>query len=166
MGVAINDHGVLLSFNNVIIVQIELCAKYALCGGVSFPKDTIAKGRSGIMGESESRLPQCPMDLALNIIDGKWKIHILWNLNRQTTRFNELQRLLPHITQKILTQQLRQLEQDGLVQRQVYAEVPPRVEYSLTEWGRKLQPVFETLCQWGSDYQQHLASTPGGTAKR
>ncbi len=109
------------------------------------------------MAEPISRLPQCPMDLALNVIDGKWKIQILWHLSRQTLRFNELQRRLPQVTQKILTQQLRQLEQDRLIQRRVFAEVPPRVEYSLTEWGRSLQPVFQALCQWGGEYRQQLA---------
>ena len=78
---------------------------------------------------------------------------ILWHLTKGTIRFNELQRLLANITQKTLTQQLRELEQDGMIIRQLFPEVPPKVEYSLSELGTTINPVLNSLCQWGKDYQ-------------
>lgn len=102
--------------------------------------------------DRHSRLPRCPMDIALDVIDGKWKIFILWHLSRGTLRFNELQRLLPAITQKMLTQQLRELERDGMIHREVYPQLPPKVEYSLTECGRSAEPILQLLCQWGGEY--------------
>jgi DNA-binding HxlR family transcriptional regulator len=100
----------------------------------------------------QSLKERCPMDAALGVIDGKWKIFILWHLSQRTIRFNELQRLMPGITQKMLTQQLRELERDGMIHREVYPQVPPKVEYSLTECGRSLGPILELLCQWGKQY--------------
>lgn len=97
-------------------------------------------------------LPQCPMEVTLNIIDGKWKIFILWHLGERTLRFNELRRILPHVTQKMLTQQLRELESAGMINRKIYAQVPPKVEYSLTESGKSLQPILKQLCQWGKEH--------------
>ena len=94
-------------------------------------------------------LTNCPMEATLDLIGGKWKSVILFRLNEGTKRFSELGRLLPRITPRMLTQQLRDLERDGLVKRRVYAEVPPRVEYSLTDMGRTLQPVLDALKAWG-----------------
>lgn len=94
----------------------------------------------------------CPVLTSLKIIGGKWKIPILYTLRNGTMRFNELQKAVPGVTQKMLTQQLRELEKDGLVHRQVYAEVPPRVEYSITPLTRKLEPILCSLCEWGLDY--------------
>ncbi|MBF0278403.1 MAG: helix-turn-helix transcriptional regulator [SAR324 cluster bacterium] len=94
----------------------------------------------------------CPIESTLKVIGGKWKTLILWYLEAGTKRFNELKRELPLITQKMLTQQLRELEADGVVHRKVYAQVPPKVEYSLTEQGRSLKPVLAAMCLWG---QQH-----------
>ena len=96
--------------------------------------------------ESESG---CPVEAALEVIGGKWKGTILYRLLDGKKRFNELKRMFPSLTQRILTQQLRELERDGIIHREAYAEVPPRVEYSLTEQGRTLAPVLELLRQWG-----------------
>jgi len=95
---------------------------------------------------------QCPMELTLGLIGGKWKALILWHLGENTLRFSELKRTLPKITQKMLTQQLRELEASGLVTRFIYTQIPPKVEYSLTTAGRSLLPILETLCQWGLNY--------------
>lgn len=94
----------------------------------------------------------CPVVNTLDIIGGKWKVLILYYLNGETRRFNELQRLLASITQRKLTLQLRELENDGIVHREVYPQVPPKVEYSLTEFGRTLMPVIEAMHRWGEQY--------------
>ena len=91
----------------------------------------------------------CSVERALNLIDGKWKIVILYKLLRGTLRFNELRRLIPGVTQRMLTHQLRELEADGLIVRVVYAQVPPRVEYSLSARGQSLEPVLLALKSWG-----------------
>jgi DNA-binding HxlR family transcriptional regulator len=92
----------------------------------------------------------CSVELALLVIGGKWKPIILWRLGASgALRFGELRRCMPNVTQKMLTQQLRELEADGLVQRMVFAQVPSRVEYSLTELGRSAMPVLEQLGAWG-----------------
>ncbi|MFO7596181.1 MAG: winged helix-turn-helix transcriptional regulator [Desulfocurvibacter africanus] len=97
----------------------------------------------------------CSIELSLLVIGGKWKPIILWRLGQDgTLRFGELKRIMPNITQKMLTQQLRELEADGLVRRQVYPEVPPRVEYSLTDFGRSVTPVLEQLCKWGHRFEE------------
>jgi DNA-binding HxlR family transcriptional regulator len=104
--------------------------------------------------ESNQETPQyvCGVAVSLEIIGGKWKGVILWHLCHKTLRFSQLRRRLQGVTQKMLTQQLRELERDKLVNRKVYAEVPPRVEYSLTELGRTLEPTLRQLCEWGKDY--------------
>ena len=91
----------------------------------------------------------CPVEAALDMIGGKWKAVILFRLFEGTKRFNELRRLHPNITQRMLTNQLRELERDGLVHREVYPQVPPKVEYSLTPDGRTLKPVLLALERWG-----------------
>ncbi|HEY3424616.1 MAG TPA: helix-turn-helix domain-containing protein [Negativicutes bacterium] len=95
---------------------------------------------------------QCSMELTLDLIGGKWKALILWHLGENTLRFSELRKTLPQITQKMLTQQLRELEASGLVNRFIYTQIPPKVEYSLTPTGQSLLPILETLCQWGLNY--------------
>lgn len=95
---------------------------------------------------------ECPMEATLDLIGGKWKSVILFRLLDGTKRFGELRRLLCKITQRSLTQQLRELEADGLVSRHVYAQVPPRVDYSLTARGRTLEPVLAVLMRWGQDH--------------
>ncbi|MEU3525186.1 helix-turn-helix domain-containing protein [Streptomyces sp. NPDC038707] len=91
----------------------------------------------------------CGTDAAMDVIDGKWKVSILWALGEGTRRFGELRRLLPGVTEKVLAAQLRELEADGIVHREDYAEVPPRVEYSLTEVGDQLNEALEPLGVWG-----------------
>lgn len=98
---------------------------------------------------------QCPVEVGLNILSGKWKLKILWHLSKGTSRFNELQRHLGAITTKTLTQQLRELENQGIVCRKVYPEVPPKVEYSLSEIGATLKPILGELCDWGKTYQEY-----------
>ena len=90
----------------------------------------------------------CPVEAALDLIGGKWKAIILFRVLEETRRFNELRRLLPGLTQRMLTNQLRELERDGLIERKVYAQVPPKVEYSMTEFGKTLEPVLLALKQW------------------
>jgi DNA-binding HxlR family transcriptional regulator len=94
----------------------------------------------------------CPVEATLDLIDGKWKAVILYHLLDDTIRFNELGRRLSRITQRMLTRQLRELEAAGLIHREIYAEVPPRVEYSLTDQGRSLEPVIRALWTWGNQY--------------
>ncbi|WP_321367092.1 helix-turn-helix domain-containing protein [uncultured Desulfuromusa sp.] len=95
---------------------------------------------------------RCTVSVTLDVIGGKWKSLILWQLSFKTLRFSQLQRRLSKVTQKMLTQQLRELERDGLIHRKVYAEVPPRVEYSLTEMGQSVVPILQLMYQWGKDY--------------
>ena len=96
----------------------------------------------------------CPVNTTLSVIGGKWKVLILYHLVEQTQRFNELRRLLPEITQRMLTLQLRELAEDGLIPRAAYPVVPPKVAYSLTEVGRTLLPVIGSMHQWGVEYSQ------------
>src|SRR5688572_4771593 len=93
----------------------------------------------------------CPAQRTLDVIGGRWKVPIVYHLFERTWRFSELRRALPGCTQKMLTQQLRELERDGVVRRKVFAQVPPKVEYSLTEMGRSLRPVIKAMCKWGGD---------------
>lgn len=95
---------------------------------------------------------RCSMELTIDLIGGKWKSLILWNLSEDTLRFGELRKKLPQVTQRMLTQQLRELEESGLVNRFVYTEVPPKVEYSLTVAGKSILPILASLSQWGLDY--------------
>ena len=91
----------------------------------------------------------CPVEASLGVIGGKWKGVILYHLLSDTIRFNELRRQIPGVTQRMLTKQLRELEGDDLIVRKVYAEVPPKVEYSMSEYGRTLEPIIHALQHWG-----------------
>ena len=102
---------------------------------------------------------QCSMELTLDLIGGKWKALILWHLGENTLRFSELRKALPQVTQKMLTQQLRELEECGLVNRFIYTQIPPKVEYSLTVAGKSLLPVLTALCQWGQGYADEAESS-------
>jgi DNA-binding HxlR family transcriptional regulator len=95
----------------------------------------------------------CPVKLTASIIGGKWKPPLLFHLEGRTRRFCELQRLIPGLTKKMLTQHLRELERDGIVRRKVYAEVPPRVEYSLTRHGESLKPILKLMSAWGNRHR-------------
>ena len=100
-----------------------------------------------------------PIAITLEVVCGKWKALILWQLQDQTLRFGELNQSMPEVSRKMLTQQLRELENDGLIERKIYKEVPPRVEYSLTAYGRDLKPTLQMLYQWG---QNHMGIAEGG----
>lgn len=111
----------------------------------------------------------CPVETALDVVGGKWKAVILYHLKEaKVVRFGELKRFMPDVTQQMLTNQLRELEADGIIHREVYRQVPPKVEYSLTELGRSLRPILDELCKWGVMYEQRLGgrkSEPWKTAK-
>lgn len=96
----------------------------------------------------------CPVEFTLHIIGGKWKGLLLYHLMDGPVRFNEFRRICPTITQRMLTLQLRELEQDGIVHREVYRQVPPKVEYSLTEFGTTLVPIIERMKEWGELYKK------------
>ena len=91
----------------------------------------------------------CPVEVTLDLIGGKWKGIIIFNLKRGTLRFNEIQKQMPSISERMLIKELRDLEKNGLVERKVYAEVPPKVEYSLTEYGKTIIPIIDLICSWG-----------------
>ena len=97
---------------------------------------------------------RCPVEWTLDAIGGKWKCVILWHVRGRVRRFNELRRLIPGATQKTLTAQLRQLEREGLIQRKVYAQIPPKVEYSISVYGRTLSPLLESMCKWGIGHRE------------
>jgi len=103
---------------------------------------------------TKKELPLCPVATTVGLIGNKWKLLILRDLLTATKRFGELRSSLPEISQKVLTQNLRSLEEDGIIVRQVYAEVPPRVEYSLSELGDSLRPIINTMAEWGTEYQK------------
>ena len=109
--------------------------------------------------EQQEPFGKCPFFTTQKILSGKWTILILHLLEDKSVRFNELQRLLGTITQATLTKQLKQLEQDGLINRKVYAQIPPKVEYSLTDIGKKFQAVLNELEIWGNDYIDYLKET-------
>ena len=103
--------------------------------------------------EAVKTLPACPVETTLMLIGSKWKVLILRDLMPGTKRFGELRRSIGSVSQKVLTAQLRDMEACGLVDRRVYAEVPPRVEYSLTELGRSLRPILDAMWAWGEAYK-------------
>ncbi len=107
----------------------------------------------------------CPVKLTASIIGGKWKPSLLFHLEGRTRRFCELQRLIPGLTKKMLTQHLRELERDGIVHRKVYAEVPPRVEYSLTRHGESLKPILKLMSAWGTRHRARYGLTTARSQK-
>ena len=103
-------------------------------------------------------LPECPVATTVQLIGNKWKLLIIRNLSARSWRFNELQRDLDGISQKVLTDSLRSMEADGIITRTVYAEVPPRVEYALSELGESLKPILEAMRVWGEMYKKERES--------
>ena len=101
----------------------------------------------------QMNLPDCPVETTLLLVGDKWRVLIVRDLLTGTKRFGELKKSLDGISQKVLTQHLRAMESSGLVHREVYAEVPPKVEYSLTELGRSMKPILDVLLQWGIEYK-------------
>lgn len=102
---------------------------------------------------AKKELPACPVETTLTLISDKWKVLILRDLLPGTKRFGELKKSLGKVSQKVLTAQLRDMEKNGLLVRTVYAEVPPRVEYSLTDLGKSLKPILDAMWNWGEEYQ-------------
>jgi len=102
---------------------------------------------------AKATLPACPVETTLTLIGDKWKVLILRDLMPGTKRFGELKKSVGNVSQKVLTAQLRAMEENGLVHREVYAEVPPRVEYSLTELGKSLKPILDSMQAWGEAYK-------------
>ena len=101
-------------------------------------------------------LPACPVETTLTLISDKWTVLILRDLMPGTKRFGELKKSIGHVSQKVLTSQLRQMEESGLLTRKVYAEVPPRVEYTLTDLGYSLKPIMDAMWTWGEQYQEQV----------
>ena len=110
------------------------------------------------LGVSPQDLPACPVETTLRLIGNKWEVLVLRDLMPGTKRFGELNQSIGGISQKVLTSKLREMEADGLVERHVFAEVPPRVEYSLTPLGRTLKPVLDAMEQWGTAYKKRIAA--------
>lgn len=116
--------------------------------------------------QSEDRISalsetNCPVSYTQKLIAGRWKLTILWHLSQQTRRFSELQKLLPGVSKGIMTRQLRELEDDGLVHREVYKEVPPKVEYSLTHEAQDFLPILKSLGEWGERHKDILTKRKG-----
>ncbi|WP_191561353.1 winged helix-turn-helix transcriptional regulator [Metabacillus idriensis] len=110
------------------------------------------------MTRMEGKMFNCEKELTLSVIGGKWKMLILWHLGKEgTKRFGELKTLMPGITQRMLVNQLRELEDDLIVERKVYPVVPPKVEYSLTDQGRTLMPILDAMYNWGKNYMENVA---------
>ncbi len=104
--------------------------------------------------KTKDELPQCPVATTVQIIGSKWKLLILRNLLTRPWRFNELRKNLEGISQKVLTDSLRSMEEDGIVTRTVYPEVPPRVEYALSELGESIRPISDAMAEWGNNYKK------------
>ena len=109
------------------------------------------------MASAAKELPACPVETTLMLIGDKWKVLILRDLLPGTKRFGELKKSIGNVSQKVLTAQLRDMESNGLVNRKVYPEVPPRVEYSLTELGQSLKPILDAMWDWGKEFKAHNA---------
>jgi DNA-binding HxlR family transcriptional regulator len=113
------------------------------------------------MSRMQDKMFNCEKELTLYVIGGKWKMLILWHLGKEgTKRFGELKALMPGITQRMLVNQLRELEEDLIVERKVYPVVPPKVEYSLTEQGKSLMPILDSMYKWGKNYMENVMDTP------
>ncbi len=116
-------------------------------------RKNIFGGIEMIEAKAKNELPACPVETTLTLIGDKWKVLILRDLMPGTKRFGELKKSVGNVSQKVLTAQLRAMEKSGLVNRKVYAEVPPKVEYSLTELGKSLKPILDSMWAWGEAYK-------------
>lgn len=119
--------------------------------GVTFKKEVME-----VAMKTKEELPECPVATTVSLIGNKWKLLILRNLLVRPWRFNELHRNLEGISQKVLTESLRQMETDGIITRTVYPEVPPRVEYALSELGESMRPILMSMQDWGNNYKASL----------
>lgn len=106
--------------------------------------------------KTKDELPECPVATTVSLIGSKWKLLIMRNLLARPWRFNELQKSLDGVSQKVLTDSLRSMESDGIIIRTVYPEVPPRVEYSLSELGESMRPIIKSMEEWGLDYKKNM----------
>jgi DNA-binding HxlR family transcriptional regulator len=118
------------------------------------------------MSEQTHCAHRCPIETTLDVLGGKWKGMVLHRLLYGTMRFGELKRMIPRVTQRMLTRQLRELERDGVIRRKVYPEVPPKVEYSLTTVGLSLKPILLMMSDWGEQYQDQLTTRKVGQPHR
>ena len=112
------------------------------------------------MSEKKKNNYNCPVEATIDLIGGKYKSVILWHLMGKTLRYSELHKLVPKATDKMLSGQLRELEKDGLISRKVYPVVPPKTEYSLTDFGNTLAPILDAMCDWGSIYLEEVKPQP------
>jgi DNA-binding HxlR family transcriptional regulator len=117
----------------------------------------------GTLGAVQPKVYECGLDAAVDIVGGKWKPLVLWALSEQPRRFGALRRELPGISEKVLTQQLRELERDGIVHREVHDQVPPKVVYSLTPLGRSLDHALQPLGDWGEQHLDHIIAVRTGS---
>jgi DNA-binding HxlR family transcriptional regulator len=116
--------------------------------------------RVSVASEAVTKDYHCPVEATLDVIGGKWKVVILFHLTHKGPhRFSELRRKIPGVSERMLTQQLREIEEDGIVHREVYPEVPPKVEYSLTDYGKTLRPITEVMCVWGQRHIKRLKAS-------
>ncbi len=109
---------------------------------------------------TKEEMPECPVAITVQLIGSKWKLLILRNLRQRAWRFNELQRSLEGISQKVLTDSLRSMEKDGIITRTVFPEVPPRVEYALSELGETMKPILDSMEKWGNSYKDMQLNIP------
>ena len=137
---------------DVAAFRLDTGPRHAVKLGYTPQKGTIGEGGQE-MSTAVKELPACPVETTLTLISDKWKVLILRDLMPGTKRFGELKKSIGKVSQKVLTAQLREIEDSGLLTRTVYAEVPPRVEYSLTELGRSLKPVLDAMWNWGEAYK-------------
>ena len=108
--------------------------------------------------KKKNELPPCPVEITLSMISDRWKVLIIRDLLNGTKRFGELRKSIGNISQKVLTSNLRSMEDDGLIKRKVFAEVPPRVEYTLTDTGMSLKPILDAMEKWGKDYRKSMTT--------
>ena len=108
--------------------------------------------------KKKEELPICPVATTVQLIGSKWKLLILRNLLNRPWRFNELQKSLEGISQKVLTDSLRSMEADGIITRTIYPEVPPRVEYALSDWGESMRPIIDAMAEWGENYKENYVN--------